>query len=156
MRLLALFVLCFLAGAGPVRADSGLVEIIALIKRQASAIATADATTFKADWIDGGSIVDGFPPYLWIGPGFQDGWMRDFAKGVATAGLTNFRVSVKKAQQISIAGDTAYAVVPTSVTWDDKGKHGREHGTWTIVLKHSGAGWKILAWAWGGPPPKFR
>jgi ketosteroid isomerase-like protein len=153
MRSLALFFLALLTGAGLAHADSGVTEITAIIQHQASAIAAVDAEALKTDWVEGGSIIDNFAPYYWTGPGFQAAWIKGFSDGVSQGGLKNLRVRVKKALQVLITGDAAYATCPVKVSWTAKGKRWNEDGIWTMALKQTDAGWRIVSWAWGGPAP---
>ena len=147
---------CCLQSIGFPLLDSGESQIIALIQHQANAIAALDKIAFKADWIDGGSIMDDLPPHLFIGSGFQETWFNAYQMAAANNQLKNIKVRVAKAKKIEITGDVAYAVVPATFLWKEKNKSMIMNLTWTFALKNIDGKWRIASWAIGSNQPRTR
>ena len=81
-----------------------------------------DLSAMAAAFVNPGWILDGIAPHVWHGP---------------TA-----------AQDCDITGDSAYVIVPASVTFKAHGKQVMQSGaTLTMALRTLADGWRMAAWA---------
>ena len=95
------------------------------------------------------SIIDEFPPYEWTGAGGCAKWMTAYDADAKKNAITDGAVTLGSPRHVDIAGDRAYVVVPADYAFKQKGKPVKETGsTLTIVLRKSGAAWRLSAWSW--------
>lgn len=57
-------------------------------------------------------------------------------------------VGMGKPWHVTVDGDTAYVVEPTTYSYKVKGAPTLEHGVWTLTLQKRAEGWRIGGWAW--------
>ena len=119
---IALAVSVLTAGSA-LASDKG--DIMAVLKQWISGEGGTVATC-----ADDAAVIDDFPPFEWHGPGACSRWQKD------------------NPQQLLISGDRAYAVLPTTMDFTQKGKHVSTTATSTLVLHKTAAGWRITAWTW--------
>jgi hypothetical protein len=95
------------------------------------------------------SIIDEFPPHHWQGPTAFADWGRDFGVDAQKHGDTDPFVALGKPARISVEGDRAYAVFPSTFSFKEHGKEIDETGsTMTFALQKFGNGWRIVGWSW--------
>jgi ketosteroid isomerase-like protein len=52
-------------------------------------------------------------------------------------------------RHMDVTGDSAYVVVPASMTFSIRGTEVTQSGaTFTVALRRQPEGWRIAAWAW--------
>ncbi len=111
-----------------------------------------DTDAMTAACEDKTSIIDEFPPYEWHGSLACEQWVHDFNADARTKGITATVLTLGKPRHVELSGDRAYLVLPASYTYKLKGKPARETGaSFTLVLRHGNAGWRIIGWAWAKP-----
>jgi hypothetical protein len=118
-------------------------DLIALFKQWMS----SEAGTVAA-CADDASVVDDVAPFEWHGPAACSRWQKDYDAYVQKEGITAASGALGKPLQLMIAGDRAYAVLPTTFAFTQKGKRVRITATSTFALRKTPAGWRITAWAW--------
>ena len=95
------------------------------------------------------SILDGLPPHTWQGPGAGEQWYRDVLAAGEHEGATDYSVTLGAPWHVQTTGDSAYVVVPATMTFRVHGKQVTQTGSvYTVALRKSNAGWLITAWAW--------
>jgi hypothetical protein len=99
------------------------------------------------------TIVDEFAPHRWIGPNAAHEWAADYDKHAAETGVTDGLVKYGVPTRSVVDGATAYVIIPTLYTYEERGKPVAEEGQMTFVLHAETAGWKIQGWTWTGVNP---
>jgi ketosteroid isomerase-like protein len=99
-------------------------------------------------------IIDEVPPHVWRGPNAFQAWAADLDKAAKAAGDTEQKVTLGQPLRSEITGNTAYAVVPATFTYKEKGKPVTERAQMAAALRREGAAWKITGWAWAGTVPR--
>ena len=106
-----------------------------------------DTKAAAAPYARGAVIIDEFAPFMWRGKAFA-GWYADLGSWAKANGIAGLHIATAAPAQFETAKDTAYAIVPTHLTFTAKGKPASEDGTFTVSLKHYKSGWRIAGWAW--------
>ena len=64
-------------------------------------------------------------------------------------GASDYFVTVGQPLHNNVTGDSAYVVVPATMTFKMQAKHVTQSGAvFTVALRKLPAGWRIAAWAW--------
>ena len=108
----------------------------------------ADEAKAVAACADDAAVIDDIPPFEWHGPGACLRWQKDYDAYVEKAGMTDSVGTIGDPRQLIISGDRAYAVVPATFAFTQKGKRVKVIATATFALLKTPAGWRITAWAW--------
>jgi len=140
-RIVIALAMSVLTAGSALASDKG--DIAALLKQWIS----GEAGTV-ASCADDAAVIDDVPPYEWHGPGACSRWQKDNDAYSQKEGITDATGTIGDPQQLSISGNRAYAVYPTTWAFTQKGKRVREIATSTFVLHKTAAGWRITAWTW--------
>jgi ketosteroid isomerase-like protein len=96
-----------------------------------------------------GSILDGMAPHVWHGPTATQDWYRDVLAEGEHHGASGYHVTLGEPLHDSVTGDSAYVVVPATMTFKVRGKQMTQTGAvFTVALRRLAEGWRIAAWAW--------
>ena len=117
-------------------------DIMAVLKQWSSGAAGTVAVC-----ADDAAVIDDIPPFEWHGPGACSRWQKD-NDAYLQQGVSDETFTIGNPQQLIISGDRAYAELPTTFAFTQKGKRVRESATSTLVLHKTAAGWRITAWTW--------
>jgi hypothetical protein len=101
------------------------------------------------------SILDGMAPHLWLGSTATQDWYRDVLIEGKQHGAADYFVTVGEPLHNNVTRDTAYVVVPATMTF----KVGRKQVTqsdavFTVALRKVAEAWRIAAWAWTKGTPR--
>jgi SnoaL-like domain len=108
-----------------------------------------DAKAMAAAFAVPGSILDGMAPHVWHGPTAAEDWYRDVLVEGEQHGASNYVVTLGTPLHNNITGDSAYVVVPATMTFKVRGKKVTQTGAvFTVALRRLALGWRIAAWAW--------
>ena len=130
-------------------AASDQTDAMAVVNRFIDAMNKGDTKTGIATCATPSSIIDEFPPYGWQGATACADWATDFDAYNKKNGITDPVATIGKPRHVDVTGDRAYAVVPASYSYKEKGKKLTESGSlFTAALQKSSAGWVITGWAW--------
>ena len=99
------------------------------------------------------SIIDEFPPHLWLGKGAPQAWAADYVKHAAATGVSDGSVTVGEPTRAVVGTDDAYVIVPAVYTYKEKGVAMAEEAQMTYVLHAVAGAWKISGWTWTGVTP---
>jgi hypothetical protein len=127
--------------APAIASDKG--DIMAVLKQWISGPAGTVATC-----TDDAAVIDDIPPFEWHGSGACSRWQKDNDSNIQREGITDAAGTIGNPEQLVISGDRAYAVLPATFAFTQKGKRVKETATSTFVLRKSAAGWRITAWTW--------
>jgi hypothetical protein len=116
-----------------------------LIDQFAKGMNTNDAKLAGAAYTPDAAIIDEFPPHLWHTFG---AWQHDAGASFASEGVTDFHMATGKPTLSRFEAAQGYAVVPTTLTFEVKGKATVEKGIFTFAFAKTAAGWRISGWAW--------
>ena len=108
-----------------------------------------DAAAMSAAFAADASILDGMAPHLWLGPTAAADWYRDVLTEGAHLGASGYQVTLGEPVHNDVTGDSAYVVVPATMTFDLNGTRITQTGAvFTVALRRSTDGWRVAAWAW--------
>ena len=97
-----------------------------------------------------GHIIDGMAPHVWQGSTATEDWYKDVLREGKEHGASGYSVTVREPLHNDITGDSAYIVLPATMTFDLKGTKVRQTGAvFTVALRKTADGWHVAAWAWG-------
>jgi ketosteroid isomerase-like protein len=122
---------------------------IATVHQYIDAFNRGDAEQMAALFAVPGSILDGMAPHLWVGPTAAQDWYRDVLIEGKAHGAAGYFVTLGEPLHNNVTGDSAYVVVPASMTFKVQGKQITQSGAvFTVALRKGAEGWRIAAWAW--------
>jgi ketosteroid isomerase-like protein len=129
----------------PTSIDHPLVTV----RQYIDAFNKGDAESMTALFADTGVILDGMPPHLWDGPSAAGDWYRDVLNEGEQHGASHYFVALGHPLHNDITGDSAYVVVPSTMTFDLTGSRITQTGAFfTVALRKQAGGWRIAAWSW--------
>ncbi len=122
---------------------------LAAVQQYIDAFNAEDVDGMAAVFADSATILDGMAPHVWHGPNATRDWYGDVLVEGDHLGASGYVVSLGDPLHNAVTGDSAYVVVPTTMTFDLRGTPVTQTGAFfTVALRHSPAGWRIAAWAW--------
>jgi ketosteroid isomerase-like protein len=108
-----------------------------------------DVEAMSATFAVPGSILDGMAPHVWQGPKASQDWYRDVLIEGEEHGASDYFVTLGEPFHNNITGDSAYVVVPATMTFKVHGQQVVQKGAvFTVALRKLADGWRIAAWAW--------
>jgi hypothetical protein len=122
---------------------------MAAVRQYIDGFNKGDAEMMAATFAVPGSILDGMAPHLWQGPTAAQDWYRDVLIGGTHHGASDYFVTVGEPLHNNVTGDSAYVVVPATMTFNVGAEQVTQSGAvFTIALRKLAEGWRIAAWAW--------
>jgi ketosteroid isomerase-like protein len=108
-----------------------------------------DVDGMAAIFADSAAILDGMPPHLWQGPTATRDWYRDVLVEGELHGAAGYFVTLGEPVHNNVTGDSAYVVVPATMSFTVNGNKVTQTGAFfTVALRELTEGWRIAAWAW--------
>lgn len=127
---------------------------LAAVSAYLEAFNAGDPVAMSAAFASNGSILDGMAPHLWQGPTAVADWYRDVMAESAHRGASGYRVTLGEPLHNDSTGDSAYVVVPATMTFDLNGTQITQTGAvFTVALHRTAEGWRVAAWAWAKGRP---
>jgi ketosteroid isomerase-like protein len=102
----------------------------------------------QAAWVDGGVIIDDFPPHEWTGRHVAAAWLGDIVRLSREFGMSHASVTIQEGAQVIVTDRQAYGVVPIDVSWRQDGVPQQRRGSMTLAFRDESDGWRISACAW--------
>lgn len=122
---------------------------LAAVQQYIDAFNMGDVEQMAATFADEAAILDGMPPHLWQGTSASRDWYRDVLAEGERHGASGYFVTIGEPLHNSITGDSAYVVVPATMTFESQGHRVTQTGaSFTVALSRQPHGWRIAAWAW--------
>jgi ketosteroid isomerase-like protein len=102
-----------------------------------------------------GSILDGMAPHVWQGPTATQDWYRDVLVEGEQHGASDYFVTLGEPLHNNVTGDSAYVVVPATMTFKMRDEQVTQSGAvFTVALRKLPGGWRIVSWAWAKGTPR--
>ena len=122
---------------------------MAAVRTYVDAFNQGDAAKMAAAFAVPGSILDGMAPHLWQGPTATQDWYKDVLVEGKHLGAADYFITLGEPLHNNVTGDSAYVVVPATMTFKLRGKQVTQTGAvFTVALRKLPEGWRIAAWAW--------
>ena len=122
---------------------------LAAVQQYIDAFNKGDQEGMSAAFAVPGSILDGMPPHLWLGPSATRDWYRDVLIEGEQHGASGYFVTLGEPLHNNITGDSAYVVVPAIMKFKIQSQEILQTGAmFTVALRKLAEGWRIAAWAW--------
>ncbi len=122
---------------------------VAVLRQYIDAFNKGDVKGMAACFAVNGSILDGLAPHVWNGHAACENWYRDVQVAAEHEGATDYSVTLGTPLHSNVTGDSAYLVIPASMTFKIHGKQVTQLGaTFTVALRRHADSWRISAWAW--------
>ena len=127
----------------------GMKSPMAAIRQYIDAFNRGDGRGMAAAFAVPGSILDGMAPHVWHGPRATQDWYRDVLIEGEQHGASGYHVTLGEPLHDNVTGDSAYVVVPATMTFKVRGSPVTQTGAvFTVALRKLRDGWRIAAWAW--------
>ncbi len=108
-----------------------------------------DVQAMSSAFADPAAILDGMAPHLWLGPTAAEDWYRDVLIEGQRHGASDYAVTLGEPVHNDVSGDSAYIVVPATMTFNVQGRQVTQTGSFfTVALRKLSDQWRIAAWAW--------
>jgi ketosteroid isomerase-like protein len=128
---------------------SETAEPMAAVRQYIESFNKGDVKAMAATCAVPMSILDGMAPHVWQGPTACEDWYGDAMAEGEHVGATDYFVELGEPRHVNITGDSAYVVVPTTMSFKVHGKQVTQTGaTFTLALRKLNDGWRIESWAW--------
>ena len=122
---------------------------LAAVRTYVDAFNQGDAAKMAAAFAVPGSILDGMAPHLWQGPTATQDWYKDVLVEGKHLGAADYFITLGEPLHNNVTGDSAYVVVPATMTFKLRGEPVTQSGAlFTVALRKLPEGWRIAAWAW--------
>ena len=130
-------------------------EPVDVVRQYLDAFNKGDAKAMAASFADTGSILDGMAPHVWQGPTAAQDWYRDVLIEGKQHGAADYVVTVGEPLHNDVTGDSAYVVLPATMTFKMGDKQITQSGAiFTVALRKLNEEWRIAAWAWAKGTPQ--
>ena len=146
---LAVLVSSGLVSSGAHAAAPG-ADVMAPINQFADGLDKGDMKMAAAPYAAESSIIDEFPPHLWMGANAFQAWLTDFGADAKAHGSSDPKLTLGKPTRLDVNGDHAYVVLPAVFSYKDHGRPMAEQAQMTFALQGVPGAWKISGWAFGG------
>jgi ketosteroid isomerase-like protein len=122
---------------------------MATVTSYIGAFNAGDVQAMSSAFADPASILDGMAPHLWLGPTAAEDWYRDVLVEGQQHGASDYLVTLGEPVHNDVSGDSAYIVVPATMTFNVGGRQVTQTGAFfTVALRKVSDQWRIAAWAW--------
>jgi ketosteroid isomerase-like protein len=122
---------------------------LATVHQYVDAFNKGDGEVMAATFASPGAILDGMAPHTWLGPSATQDWYRDVLIEGQQHGASDYAITLGEPLHNVTTGDSAYVVVPATMTFKVHGKQVTQTGAvYTVALRKVAGGWRISAWAW--------
>lgn len=122
---------------------------LAAVQQYIDGFNKGDIELMAATFAESAAILDGMAPHLWQGPNATRDWYSDVLAEGEHHGASDYFVTLGEPLHNNVTGDSAYVVVPTTMTFSVKGRQITQTGAYfTVALRELSDGWRVAAWAW--------
>jgi len=125
------------------------------VRKYVNAFNKGDTAEMGTAFAVPGSILDGMAPHVWQGPTATHDWYRDVLVEGKQHGASDYFITLSEPLHNNVTGDSAYVVIPATMTFKLRGKQVTQSGAvFTVALRKSAEGWRIASWAWAKGTPR--
>ena len=142
---LAVAVCGLLGTVQPVLAQDNAKAAFAPMYQFVDGMNAGDMKKAAAAYTPSASIIDEFGVHHWTSFG---SWVQDAGAYFKAGGVTGLQIGLSKPSFQAVDAHYAYAVVPTVLSFSEKGKPTKEKGLFTFSMAKTPAGWRLTGWAW--------
>jgi ketosteroid isomerase-like protein len=122
---------------------------VAAVRLYLEAFNKGDAKAMAKSFASPGTILDGLAPHVWHGATAAEDWYKDVLVAAEQEGAADYFVTACEPLHANVTGDSAYVVLPASMTFKLRGRQVTQSGAiFTMALRKLADGWHITAWAW--------
>jgi hypothetical protein len=140
-----------------VQADPGIFEPIKAFADSFNAAWQGGSTQVPDIFTDDIAVIDLFPPFYWHGTSEIAIWYsmimpngdRSLRQHVELGSPYIVTIGSGEKRSTSGTGDTAYVVVPATLTYNFNGKQQTTKAVYSWTLRHEGGRWRVCAHSWG-------
>lgn len=126
-----------------------LLDPVAAVHHYIDAFNKGDEEAMASTFAAAGSILDGLAPHVWQGPTASQDWYLDVLTEAKQHGASDYSVTLGEPLHNNTTGDSAYVVVPATMTFKVRGQRVTQTSAiFTVALRKLAEGWRITAWAW--------
>ena len=130
-------------------------EPMTAVRKYVDAFNKGDQAAMANTFAVPGFILDGMAPHVWQGMSATDNWYRDVLSEGKQHNVSDYFITLGEPLHNNVTGDSAYVVVPATMTFKSRGKQFEQSGAiYTVALRKEAAGWRIAAWAWAKGTPR--
>ena len=130
-------------------------EPMTAVRKYVDAFNKGDQAAMANTFAVPGFILDGMAPHVWQGVSATDNWYRDVLSEGKQHNVSDYFITLGEPLHNNVTGDSAYVVVPATMTFKSRGKQFEQSGAiYTVALRKEAAGWRIAAWAWAKGTPR--
>jgi len=127
---------------------------VTVLRQYINAFNKGEVKAMAACFAVPGVVLDGMAPHVWQGPTATQAWYRDVLIEGKQHGASDYFVTVGDPLHNNVTGDSAYVVVPATMTFKLHGKQITQSGAiFTMAFRRLEDGWRIAAWAWAKGTP---
>jgi hypothetical protein len=109
---------------------------LAAVHQYINAFNKGDGEAMAATFVAQGSILDGMAPHVWQGPTATQDWYRDVLVEGEEHGASGYLVTLGEPLHNNVTGDSAYVVVPATMTFNAHGRQVTQSGAiFTAALR---------------------
>jgi hypothetical protein len=127
--------------------ESEKAAVLAPLHQFVTAMNKGDKETAIAACAIPASIIDEIPPHEWQGATACADWMNDLDANLKKDEDTDLMQELGKPRAVDVNGDRAFAIVPVTNAFKEKGKQIIEPGVLTVAFRKFETGWRITGWA---------
>jgi len=126
-----------------------MADPMTAVQEYIDAFNTGDGEAMSASFANPGSILDGMAPHVWQGPTASADWYRDVLLEGEQHGASGYFVTLGEPLHNNITAESAYVVVPASMTFKVQDQQIVQNGAvFTVALRKLADDWRIASWAW--------
>src|SRR5262245_50225570 len=108
---------------------TGTTDPMAAVHQYIDALNKGDVKAMAAICADPMQILDGMAPHVWQGPTATEDWYKDVLIEAEHLGASGYLITPGEPRHVDVTGDTAYVVVPTSMTFQVRGRQVTQTGS---------------------------
>jgi hypothetical protein len=133
-----------LVSSGAIAAQSSAEAAVrAPIAAAIAAGQSGNVKLLRQQYVPSPTIVDEFAPFRWSGANALDAYFVSYGRMVEMTKMSNSNVTMGSPAYTYVAADSAYVLVPITVTASFHGKPYTQKGTIAFTLQRTGSSWKI-------------
>ena len=125
------------------------LDPVAVVRQYIDAFNKGDGEAMASTFAVPGSILDGMAPHVWQGPTASQDWYRAVLTEAKQHGASNYSVILGEPLHNNTTENSAYVVVPATMTFKVRGQRVTQSGAlFTVALRKFAEAWRIAAWTW--------